>query len=92
MSNRAVSSEDRSGHGQNTKREDEQPGIGPGPVAQTGGTRGRCEVCHVTVSDIKTNADVEIVNPTQVIATIDNPKTTLEIDMVTEETVSCLFL
>ena len=38
----------------------------------------------VYASDIKTNADVEIVNPTQVIATVDNPKTTLEIDMVAE--------
>ena len=48
MSNRAVSSGDRSGHGQNTKREDEQPGIGPGPAAQTRGTRGRCTTHHFT--------------------------------------------
>ncbi len=38
----------------------------------------------VYASDIKTTADVEIVNPTQIIATIDNPKTTLEIDLVVE--------
>ena len=40
MSNRAVSSGDRSGHGHNTKWEYEQPGSGPGSVTQAGGTRG----------------------------------------------------
>ena len=44
MSNRAVSSGDRSGHGQNTKREDEQPGIGPRPTAEAGGARGHGEI------------------------------------------------
>lgn len=39
---------------------------------------------EVRASDIKTTADVEIVNPNQIIATIDNPKTTLEIDLVVE--------
>lgn len=39
---------------------------------------------EVRASDIKTTADVEIVNPNQIIATIDDPKATLEIDMVAE--------
>lgn len=38
----------------------------------------------VTAGDIKTTADVEIVNPDQVIATIDDPKATLTIDLVIE--------
>jgi len=38
----------------------------------------------VTAADIKTSADVEVVNPTQVIATIDDPKTNLIIDLVAE--------
>lgn len=38
----------------------------------------------VTAADIKTTADVEVVNPTQVIATIDDPKTNLVIDLVAE--------
>ena len=38
----------------------------------------------VYASDIKTTSDVEIVNPTQIIATIDDPKATLEIDLVAE--------
>lgn len=38
----------------------------------------------VTAADIKTTADVEIVNPDQVIATIDNPKTSLVIDLVVD--------
>ncbi len=38
----------------------------------------------VTAGDIKTTADVEIVNPDQVIATIDDPKATLTIDLVVE--------
>ncbi len=39
---------------------------------------------EVKASDIKTNADVEIVNPDQVIATIDDPKAKIEIDLVAE--------
>ena len=38
----------------------------------------------VTAGDIKTTSDVEIVNPDQVIATIDDPKTELKIDFVIE--------
>lgn len=38
----------------------------------------------VTAGDIKTNADVEVVNPDQVICTIDDPKTTVAIDFVVE--------
>ncbi len=38
----------------------------------------------VTAGDIKTTSDVEIVNPEQVIATIDEPKTELKIDFVIE--------
>lgn len=38
----------------------------------------------VTAKDIKTNADVEIVNPDAVIATIDDPKASLIIDLVVE--------
>jgi len=39
---------------------------------------------EVKASDIKTTADVEIVNPDQVIATIDDPKATLSMDFVVE--------
>ena len=38
----------------------------------------------VTAADIKTTADVEVVNPDQVIATIDDPKKALVIDLVVE--------
>jgi DNA-directed RNA polymerase subunit alpha len=38
----------------------------------------------VTAKDIQTNADVEIVNPDQVIATIDDDKATLTVDMTVE--------
>jgi DNA-directed RNA polymerase subunit alpha len=38
----------------------------------------------VTAKDIKTTADVEIVNPDQIIATIDDPKTSLVMDFVAE--------
>lgn len=38
----------------------------------------------VTAGDIKTNADVEVINPEQVICTIDNPKTSVLIDLVVE--------
>jgi len=38
----------------------------------------------VTAADIKTTADVEVVNPDQVIATIDDPKKTLLMDIVAE--------
>lgn len=38
----------------------------------------------VTAADIKTNADVEIVNPDAIVATIDDPKGLLIIDMVIE--------
>jgi DNA-directed RNA polymerase subunit alpha len=38
----------------------------------------------VTAADIKTNADVEVINPEQVIATIDDPKTSVLIDLVAE--------
>lgn len=38
----------------------------------------------VTAADIKTTADVEIVNPEQVICTIDDPKTSAVIDLVVD--------
>lgn len=38
----------------------------------------------VTAADIKTNADVEVVNPDQIIATIDDPKKSVLIDLVAE--------
>lgn len=38
----------------------------------------------ITAADIKTTADVEVVNPDQVIATIDDPKKSVVIDMVAE--------
>ena len=39
---------------------------------------------EVTAADIKTTADVEIVNPDHVICTIDDPKATVAIDLVVE--------
>lgn len=38
----------------------------------------------ITAADIKTTADVEIVNPEQVIATVDDPKKSIIIDFVAE--------
>lgn len=38
----------------------------------------------ITAGDIKTTADVEVVNPDQVIATVDDPKKTVIIDLVAE--------
>lgn len=38
----------------------------------------------VTAADIKTTADVEVVNPDQIIATIDDPKASVVIDLVVE--------
>lgn len=38
----------------------------------------------VTAGDIKTSADVEVVNPEHVIATIDDPKKTVVMDLVAE--------
>ena len=38
----------------------------------------------ITAKDIKTSADVEIVNPEQVIATIDDPKASMVMDLVVE--------
>lgn len=38
----------------------------------------------VTAADIKTTADVEVVNPDQIICTIDDPKKSLLIDLVVE--------
>ncbi len=38
----------------------------------------------VTGADIETNADVEVVNPEQVIMTIDNPKSQIVMDVVVE--------
>ncbi|MDN5275772.1 MAG: rpoA [Candidatus Saccharibacteria bacterium] len=38
----------------------------------------------VTAADIKTTSDVEVINPEQVIATIDDPKTSLLMDIVAE--------
>lgn len=39
---------------------------------------------EVTAADIKTTADVEVMNPEQVICTIDDPKKSLVIDLVVE--------
>lgn len=39
---------------------------------------------EVTAADIKANADVDIINPDQVIATIDDPKKSMVIDLVVE--------
>ncbi len=38
----------------------------------------------ITAADIKTTADVEVVNPEQIIATIDDPKKSVLIDLVAE--------
>jgi len=38
----------------------------------------------ITAADIKTTGDIEIVNPTQVIATVDDPKKTVVFDLVVE--------
>jgi DNA-directed RNA polymerase subunit alpha len=38
----------------------------------------------ITAGDIKTTADVEVINPEQVIATIDDPKKSVVIDLVVE--------
>jgi DNA-directed RNA polymerase subunit alpha len=38
----------------------------------------------ITAGDIKTTADVEVINPEQVIATIDDPKKSVVIDLVIE--------
>jgi DNA-directed RNA polymerase subunit alpha len=38
----------------------------------------------VTAGDIKTSADVDVINPDQVIATIDDPKKSVVIDLVVE--------
>ena len=38
----------------------------------------------VTAADIKTTADVEVVNPEQVLATIDDPKASIVMDIVVE--------
>ena len=38
----------------------------------------------ITAADIKTTADVEVVNPDQIIATIDDPKKSVLIDLVAE--------
>jgi len=38
----------------------------------------------VTAADIKTTADVEVINPSQVIATIDDPKKSITMDLVVE--------
>ena len=38
----------------------------------------------ITAADIKTTADVEVINPKQVIATVDDPKKTVVIDLVVE--------
>lgn len=38
----------------------------------------------ITAADIKTTADVEVVNPDQIIATIDDPKKSVVIDLVVE--------
>ena len=38
----------------------------------------------ITAADIKTTADVEVINPDQVIATIDDPKKSVVIDLVVE--------
>jgi DNA-directed RNA polymerase subunit alpha len=39
---------------------------------------------EVTAADIKTTADVEVMNPEQVICTIDDPKKSVVIDLVVE--------
>lgn len=38
----------------------------------------------ITAADIKTTADVEVINPDQIIATIDDPKKSVLIDLVVE--------
>lgn len=38
----------------------------------------------ITAGDIKTTADVEVINPEQIIATIDDPKKTVVIDLIAE--------
>lgn len=38
----------------------------------------------ITAADIKTTADVEVINPEQVIATVDDPKKSVVIDLVVE--------
>ena len=38
----------------------------------------------ITAADIKTTADVEVINPDQIIATIDDPKKSVVIDLVVE--------
>jgi len=38
----------------------------------------------ITAADIKTTADVEVINPKQIIATIDDPKKSIVIDLVVE--------
>jgi DNA-directed RNA polymerase subunit alpha len=38
----------------------------------------------ITAADIKANADVEIINPDQVIATVDDPKKTVVMDIIAE--------
>jgi DNA-directed RNA polymerase subunit alpha len=38
----------------------------------------------ITAADIKTTADVEVINPSQIIATIDDPKKSVVIDIVVE--------
>ena len=38
----------------------------------------------ITAADIKTTADVEVINPNQIIATIDDPKTSVSMDLVAE--------
>ncbi|QQS22336.1 DNA-directed RNA polymerase subunit alpha [Candidatus Saccharibacteria bacterium] len=39
---------------------------------------------EITAADIKTTADVEVINPEQVICTVDDPKKSLVIDLVVE--------
>ncbi len=38
----------------------------------------------ITAADIKTNADVDVINPDQIIATIDDPKKSVVFDLVVE--------
>ena len=38
----------------------------------------------ITAADIKTTADIEVINPSQIIATIDDPKKSVVIDLVVE--------
>ena len=38
----------------------------------------------ITAADIKTTADIEVINPSQIIATIDDPKKSVVIDLVIE--------